>query len=165
MGMVGSFAALSPADYERLRGNPDGVQDYLFSEEGEVDPPFYFDVDKTWHAIHFMLAGSPDGVDAPPEAMAVLGGEEVGDEIGYGPARLLSPSQVAMVAKGLEPLTPEVFGRRYRPKEMDAADIYPQIWERDGAEGLEYILAYYQQLRTFYLDAAQRGDGAILWLS
>ena len=48
---------------------------------------------------------------------------------------------------------------------MDAAKVYPEIWVRDGAEGLDYILDNYQQLRTFYLDARERGEGAILWLS
>ena len=48
---------------------------------------------------------------------------------------------------------------------MDDEGIYPEIWERDGQEGLDYILEFYRQLRVFYLDARERGDGAVLWLA
>jgi hypothetical protein len=164
MGMVGCFASVSKEDLIRLKDNPDQVDEYLHPDDGEGEPPFYVDVDKSWHAIHFMLAGSAEE-GSTPEAQAVLGGEAVGEDAGYGPARLMSPEEVDAVARALEPLTPEVFAQRYDPKKMDSEGIYPEIWERDGQEGLDYILEFYQQLRVFYLDARERGDGAVLWLS
>jgi len=48
---------------------------------------------------------------------------------------------------------------------MDAAEIYPQIWESDGPDGLEYVLHYYNQLTSFYQAAAERGDAVLLYLN
>ena len=43
------------------------------------------DLDKVWHGLHWLLVRS----DAPIDE-AVFGGEELGDDLGYGPSRLLS---------------------------------------------------------------------------
>lgn len=49
---------------------------------------------------------------------------------------------------------------------MAAKQIYPDvIWVRDGQEALDYVLENYQQLKTFYSDAAERGDAVVQWLS
>jgi hypothetical protein len=164
MGMVACFAAVSVDDMRRLVDDPDLVPDYLYPDDGESEPPHYVDLDKAWHAIDYMLVG-PSGNRQGIEALAVLGGLEIGEDMGYGPARLLLPELVRDVAELLEPLTAEVLAARYDPKAMDEADIYPQIWERDGAEGLDYILHFYGPLRTFYLEARDRGDAALLWIS
>lgn len=162
MGMVGCFAAVTPSKLQLIKSDPESVNGYLNPDDG--DPPFYVEVDKAWHAIHFMLCGNADpGED--PQSQAILGGTEIGEDWGYGPPRYLLPHEVKEVASYLEPLTPELFAKRYDPTAMDTEGIYPEIWERDGADGLEYVLEYYQQFRQFYLDAKSRGDAAFLWLS
>ncbi len=138
-------------------------------------------MDKAWHAIHWLLTGSSD--ESPPsrrrsgllrrraapqpsagaEALAVLGGEPVGDDDGYGPARLLRPEQVAAVAEALRPLTPEVLGHRVDLTAMEAieaADLYPGIWDEEDVYE-EYLGPNYEVLRDFYL-AAAADDAAVL---
>jgi hypothetical protein len=162
MGMVACFASASSEELTRLLNDPTGLEEYLHSETD--DPPDYIDLDKSWHAIHYMLCG--DAMEGSgPGAQAVLGGQEIGEDWGYGPARYLTPEEVAQVASFLDSLPPTAFSSRFAPDAMDAAEIYPQIWVRDGDEGLEYILEYYEQLRTFYRDVAAKGHGAFLWIS
>jgi hypothetical protein len=165
MGMIGYFAAVNQDDLDRLRDDPGLIEEYLYPNDGGDGPPYYVDVDKAWHGIHFMLTGKPEG-GAEPLSLAVLGGEEVGDDMGYGPARFLTPEQVRRVAAALEKLSIDEFASRYAPKEMEAAKVYPEvIWLRDEQEALNYVLEKYQQMIAFYQDAAARGDGAILWLT
>jgi hypothetical protein len=165
MGMVGCFAGVSPETLLKLKSNPENIEAYLYPNDGEDEPPNYIDLDKAWHGIHFMLTGSADGGDEPL-SLAVLGGEEVGEDMGYGPARLLTPDQVQAVSAALSALDEESFRCRFAPQKMEAAGIYPDvIWVRDGQEALDYVMEYYRQLVTFYADTAARGDGAILWLS
>lgn len=165
MGMVGCFAAVDPKSQQRLRENPEEIEDYLYPDDGESEPPNYVDVDKAWHGIHYLLTGVPDGGQGTL-ALAVLGGSEVGGDVGYGPARFLSPAQVKEVAAALEALAESDVRSRFRPKEMEAADIYPEvIWVRDGEEALDYVIENFRTLVDFYKQAAARGDGAIAWLS
>lgn len=163
MGMVGCFAAVAPETLQRLRDDPSLIDEYLHPDDGDSDPPNCIDVDKAWHGIHYILTGRED-VGTEPLSWAVLGGEEVGDEIGYGPARFLQPEQVNGIAAWLPDDT--VFKTRFDPQAMEKAGIYPEaIWVRDGDDALDYLLENYRELVAFYKSAAERGDGAILWLS
>jgi hypothetical protein len=165
MGMVGCFVAVSSETLRELKQNPEAIEEYLYPNDGEDEPPNYIYVDKAWHGIHFMLTGSADGGEEPL-SLAVLGGEEIGEDMGYGPARILTPLQVQAVSAALTALGEEGFRNRFAPQDMEAANIYPDvIWVRDGQEALAYVMENYQPLVRFYADATARGDGAILWLS
>jgi hypothetical protein len=75
-------------------------------------------LDKVWHGVHFLLCGKAEP-DADPASQAVLGGEEIGeDDFGYGPARYLTPAQVAEISAILERNTPaaEVKRASIRPR-------------------------------------------------
>ncbi|MGO1073848.1 YfbM family protein [Lysobacter sp. CA199] len=160
MGMAACFAAVTPATAERLTSNPDQVEEYLFPDGGE--PENYIDVDKAWHGIHYLLTGSADE-SVPPLSWAVMGGTEIGEDIGYGPARILTTEQVKQIAEALP--NEDDFKAAYAPEAMEAAQIYPDvIWVRDGQESLDYLVENYRELVAFYRAAATRGDGAILWL-
>ena len=165
MGMVGCFAALPEARLADLRRDPDSIEEYLYPDDGESDPPNYIDVDKAWHGIHYLLTGTAHG-GARPLSLAIVGGEEFGPEVGYGPARFLTSAEVAEVSAALEGLTIDGLSERFDPQDMAAKSIYPDvIWVRDGQEALEYVLESYQQLVVFYRDAAARGDAVIQWLA
>ena len=96
---------------------------------------------------------------------AVLGGSPLGEDLGYGPPRVLNPSEVKQIATALSAITIEQFESAFDPAAMDAAEIYPQIWERDGKEALEYLTHFFPGVVTFYAEAAGRGDGVVLWLA
>jgi hypothetical protein len=165
MGMAGCFAAIAPDMQRQIRNDPSLMEDFLYPNDGDDEPEYSIDVDKAWDVIHFMLTSQAKGTE-DPLSWAVLGGEEIGEEVGYGPARFLSPDQVQAVAAALEKLSIEEFVRGFKPAEMTVAEVYPVgIWERDGQDGLDYVLENYQHMVTFYRDTASRGDGAVLWLS
>lgn len=165
MGMIGCFAAVAPQTLDRLRRDPASIEEYLYPDDGEAEPPNSIDVDKAWHGIHYLLTGQAEG-GAEPLSLAVFGGEEFGPEVGYGPARFLSASQVAAVDAAMAALSLVDLEGRFDPKDMEAKDIYPDaIWVRDGREAFDYLADNYQQLVTFYRDAASRGDAVIQWLS
>lgn len=165
MGMIGCFAAASSKTLEELKNNPDELEEYLYPNDAEDEPPNYLDIGKSWHGIHFMLTDSADGGEEPL-SLAVFGGEEVGEEIGCaGPARFLTPQQVKAVSAALDTLGEDGFRSRFAPEKMEAAEIYPVIiWVRDSQEALEDVMEGYRQLVVFYSQAAVRGDGAILWI-
>ena len=165
MGMVACFTSLPSGALQDLKEHPDRIEEYLYPDDGESEPPNYIDLDKAWHGIHYLLTGVADG-GAQPQSLAVFGGEEFGPEVGYGPARFLTPEQVRNVAESLARQSREELAQRFDPKDMEAKQVYPAvIWVRDRQDALNYALDNYEQLQAFYRDAAARGDAVIQWLS
>jgi hypothetical protein len=123
------------------------------------------DLDKAWHGIHYLLTGSAES-NATLASKVIMGGEDIGPDRGYGAAQLLKPAEVKAIAHLLEETTPDMLRKRFKPKEMTRADVYPGvIWERDGDEALSYVLDYYKKLVAFYKLAAERGQAVILVIS
>lgn len=163
MSMIGNFVALQPEQLARFRADPDALDAFIYPEDdGAI--PHHVDVDKAWHAIHFVLNGDVWGGDGPL-GLAVMGGEEIGEDVGYGPARFLTPTEVHQVAQALLDFSPEQFGSRFDAQALHAAEIYPQIWLDDHDEAREYVVSHYSLLVDFYRSAAGRGDGALLFLN
>ena len=162
MGMAACFIAIDKNAVDSFFANPDSLEEFLSEQFESEESTNIVDVDKSWHCIHFMLTGQAEGGEEPL-AWAVLGGEETGDDAGYGPARILRPDQVKSVSSALASIDKSEFSSRYDPAAMKAADIYlSDMCVRDGEEALEYIVENYLGLTDFYRDAAERGDGAVL---
>lgn len=163
MSMIGNLVALSLERLRSLIDKPDSVEDFLYPENGDAEPNNHLDLDKAWHAIHFTLNGAAwEGEE--PLVLTILGGEEVGEDLGYGPARYLLPDQVGVVAQALSSITPDDFAAKFDSSALAAAEIYPGIWDK-GAEALEYVLSFYKDLRSFYIAAAERKESLLFYLN
>lgn len=155
---LASGAKLPPeirAHYERLLAGP---------PEGVVLEPA-LDLHKAWHGIHFLLTAEATG-GAPPLAWAVLGASEqnLGEDLGYGPATYLSPAQVQEVSSALGALSLDELRRRYDPQKMTELGIYPsEIWRR--ADSFDWLLQFYEPLPAYYAEAAERESAMLIWLS
>ena len=86
----------------------------------------------------------------------------MGPEQGYGPAQILTPGEVKMIAEFLTKETSDVLASRYDAIALERAEIYPAvIWVREGPKALKYVLDFYKQLVLFYQQAAERGDAVV----
>ncbi len=103
-------------------------------------------LDKYWHDLHYLLTGK-DGDAAPPLGNAVRGGTPIGDDLGYGPARFLTPEQVREVAAALQEVS------------KDELTIRPGF-----EEFLEDTLYYFDKLVEYYKEAAERGNAMLLYI-
>lgn len=164
MSMIMMFRRLSDVDLARLREEPELVADYLGEDAPDgFGPVADLDVDKAWHAIHFLLTGT-SWEGEPPLNFVVSGGIELGEDLGYGPARGLTSDEVKSIAAALKAIPPESLRQRFDAAALTSAEIYPQIWDRpqeeDDTQG--YVSDYYDQLRTFVLDAAVEGEALLV---
>lgn len=153
-GMVMAFYAI-PAD-EAIGLTGAKIQALLEHN----DPRRTLDIDKAWHGIHFLLVGQGEQTK-DIRSLAIFGGKEIGDDVGYGPARLLTVNEVKAIARALKSETTEKLRPRYDPKKMEALKIYPEIWVRDGTEALTFLLENYAALAAFY-EKASASNQAIL---
>jgi hypothetical protein len=171
--MIGNLRVVTPEQLAALRAEPERVEQLLYPEEapngGAGLPPGPDDelyLDKSWHGIHFLLTGT-DWEAAPPLGFLAGAGDPIGDvDVGYGPARGFDPAGVAEIAEALERLGHEELAARFDPAAMTRLQIYPQTWDREPAdEELDYLLAYYDDLRAFVREAASRGLGLLVWIN
>ena len=156
MGMTAVLIPLATLDLQRIKRDPDAIAALLEREEG-------VSLDKMWHALHFMLTGRVDAAD-PPLGDAILGGTETGDDLGLGPARVLTPEQVRAVDQELAHVTRHDLRDRFRPILFADRDLYPQMWDQPREELLALLTAAFDALVDCYRAAAARGDGMLLTL-
>lgn len=104
MGMIGCYIRM---DDENVKEFQNGAELDSFGNNDNM-----LDIDKSWHAIHFVLSGEVWGFDEDdPLSQVVLGGAPVNDDdMGYGPARLLEKD---LVKKQQTPWSPGT-KRRFR---------------------------------------------------
>ncbi len=129
-----------------------------------VEPAFC--LEKEWHMLHYFLNGTGDMVDAPSGAL--FQGQDLGDDNGYGPARILSPEATAAFAAVCEPLTVSEIQARIDIPAMDEQKIYAAPFADDeyGLDELnEAISFYFPKFKDYIASASARGDGLLIWLS
>ena len=108
-------------------------------------------LDKAWHGVHYLLCGKAEpGTDLASQA--VMGGTDVGDDLGYGPARYFEPDEVAAIARELSRpnLEAEMMARWDRDR-MVQLGIYPAGFEPDDDK---WLMDAFRKLRKFYVDAS-----------
>ncbi len=147
-----------PATVETLLyGDPD-------EEDGMPDPELDLNLDKSWHAMHYLLTGTAWDVSEGAGA-AMLGGDEIGEDNGYGPARLLTSDTVRVVAAALDAIDVDNLRKRFVPEALAAADIYSAIWTQTDVDFGSYLAPYFVQLRSFYGRASASGQAVLLAIS
>jgi hypothetical protein len=150
--MIWRAVAVDSFKFEQIKKNPEVLAQLLFSESDQA-----ISLEKDWHGIHYLLTGT--AWDVKGEAgQAILGGTEFGDDLGYGPARMLTPGQVRAIAEALAKNSPKSLSARYNPEAMTTLEIYPSVWNREGPQALESLLNSYRALVAFYRRAAEKGQ-------
>src|SRR5713226_7783659 len=109
MEMIGNLRPASDAEIQHLLASPADVTRFLYGADATGREGLV--LKKAWHAIHFVLTGSPLGGDEPLNFL-VSEGTPVGEvDVGYGPARVLSSQQVQALATALAAVDPDEVGR------------------------------------------------------
>jgi hypothetical protein len=161
MGMTAQLKILSSAELATLTVAPDQVEDLLFPED--VENPFegQFDLEKAWHSIHYVLTGQaqPDGT---PLGDAVLGGQEIGPNLGYGRARLIPAGRVQEIHEALSKVD---FNSRFASVDKSPnrlSEIYLGSCLRSE---LDYLTQYFNALVAAYATAAGSKSAVLAYLA
>lgn len=162
MSMIGNFLQLSSDELAVLIADPSGVESFIYPEDEQHENNI--DVDKAWHGIHYLLAGDSTGGE-PPLANVIPGGTEIGDDVGYGPAKYLNTDEVQAAADALRDITPDVLRSRYVASDLSKNEIYPEIWDDPDDETVGYLTSWYATLRDYYIDAAAKKNAMLKYLN
>ena len=158
MSCLGGFRAVAEREIQRLRALPrkDRGVDYL---DGEMVQEAWYDVDKSWDAIHRALTGGKleYGNSGAPGCWVILGGEVLrGDQEGEEDYIITckTPGQVRQVDQFLQGLTEEAFRELYFTIDPGAYGF--GLSEDD----FRYTWSYLADSRPFWHSAAEKG----LWV-
>ncbi|MEO6808756.1 MAG: YfbM family protein [Isosphaeraceae bacterium] len=184
MGIEASYRRVTPLEWDALISHPETADAFfghdlldladadlgeaLFSRLQALEASGrYLDLDKDWHALHFLLTGESSllGVTRtpPPLGNIVMGGTDTPFDCTYGKVRVLTPNEVKDVADALGSIPVEGLEARLDPVAFNEARIYPNPmpggWDRVE---LESLLEIYPQLVRFFQNAADQGDLILL---
>ncbi len=165
MGMYGGLKQLSREEVDRALRDPAFVDALL--EDTDVDTALEFE--KHFHALHFGLTGDVDEKAQGPLANAVLGlgGQEVGEDSGYGRPRVLSPDQVAEISRALEAFEDHVLEQRLLGPSETLLGVYNGWAEssiKERQEATAEVLDLLEDAREFYREAAEEKFSVIAFI-
>lgn len=155
--------AMARESFAARRADPQGEGPNAGQSKPERAPGL--DLHKSWHMLHYVFTGSAWEGETPA-ATLLLGGQEVGEDLGYGPARVLSAEDTAGFARYLDSLDLDQLFGRLDPGAMRALDIYCAPDNDDEVADLgDDLEHYFPQLRAFVADAAKKANGLLIWMA
>lgn len=150
MERFGRLAMVSSEMAEQLIDDATGILAFLAAD---VASPAELDLGETWHGLHFLFTGTAwDG--EPPLGFLVVGGQEVGVDLGAGLARIFGIEQVKAIAAALASYSVEDLRRAFDPEKFAAAGISPEVWDEPYQELRDQYAAALEDLKDFVQRAA-----------
>lgn len=101
--------------------------------------------------------------DNHPLVNAIGAGANLDYKTGYGPIRYLLPNEVEQILDGLLQLTEEGFQERYRQESQKATPCPWIDWSEE--EMLEWLTDYYNEMVSYYQNAATNQRAMLLYLT
>ena len=159
MSMVWVLALASDEQGAALRADPSGIYDFVNGDES-YGSHRSLDLDKQWHAVHFLLTGSAGATDNP--LSLIIGNfEEIGPDNGYGAAWFVPKGFIAEFDRALSAQSNAEIAARYDAAAMVREEVYiADVLEEEGDEGLQFLIEDIERLRTFAHRAAAEGANA-----
>lgn len=158
--MVGYFAML---DGEELGGLLDGsLEMEAFLSRIVLEEDRCVDIDKSWAGLRHLLLGGKE--DPEPGAIdPILGGKALGEEdVGYGPARYLSPEEVGKASVALGAVDFDGLRGLFREGVLGNPGVYPSYEDEEDFNYLEYNFGV---LRDFFSRCAAAGRNMLLFIA
>jgi hypothetical protein len=158
MGMYCGLYKLSPPDVDRLLKDPKLISDLINSEPTDGS---YLSLEKAWHGLHYLLTGYAHAGPLPL-SFIFAGGQNIGADLEYGPARLLSTQFVKDLESSLRELTINDLWQRFDPVKMSQEKIYPEIWDEPEGELKDEYGWYFDDLKNFVRSASSAENAIVI---
>jgi hypothetical protein len=125
-------------------------------------------LDKSWHMLHYLFTGHVDLASAPGDAL--MTGEELGEDVGYGPARLQGEKETLDFARFLKTVDLARLQERVNYREMLRIGVYqmprgPASDAQLEAQLRAEVASYFPRLRDYVVRTADKQNGLLIWVS
>lgn len=119
-------------------------------------------LDKNWHVIHYLFSRTP--WEGPLPQASLLSGSELGRvNVGYGPARILTPQQIEAFRDFLDALDKDKYASGVTGTELEQNQIYGAYpeWSQEDAN---YLWEYVEALKSFFSNAKANEEYIVMYL-
>jgi hypothetical protein len=178
MSMIFTLVGVTPPQEQALRADETLASDLAIVVEGDedesgrvsalgaIEPPLV--LEKSWHILHYAFTG-----EAAPTGSAgsmLLEGDEVGEDMGYGPPRLLDPERTKTFADFLSAQTADGLRAGLDYPAMKAAMVYGLPMGRGTDADFEDSVrreaaSSFPRLRDYVVAMAAKKNGLLMWLA
>ena len=174
MSILCYVMGLSPDQVKALRATPDLATEIVMATVGEGDVsqlgPLQkpLDLHKSWHMLHYLFTGHVDASDAPGNAL--LTGAPLGEDVGYGPARIHDESRTQEFGQFLATVDLARLQASVNFQEMTRIRVYAM--PMGPGSDAEYenelraeVAQYFPLLRNYVGEMAAKKCGLLIWVS
>jgi len=121
-------------------------------------------LENSWAMLRFLLTGDVGG--SPGDLL--LSGENVGEDLGYGPARLHDEARTRELSRFLEEQDLARLQARVDLQEMNRLGVYalPGGPDAEHEKGLrDEVALYFPRLQDYAREMSDKGNGLLVWVS
>jgi len=182
MSMIGNYFRTDENTVRKIKNGELSLSELVY-ENDDLDESLLIDIDKSWHAIDFtllgnvrekkskfasLLRGSKNDKEQPENILSkvVLNGNLVNDEdMGYGPAMLVSSKDVHLVNEAIKNIGREQFRKMFSMSRMVKEKIYPVMKDENEDEFFEYVFPYFEAVKEFYEKADKEKQCVLFFIN
>lgn len=167
MSMIGYYYMVDEKELIEVQEGRLIIEDLIFpiyDEKNVKNQEKYLDIDKAWHAIHFVFAGEVYGIDENDIITSiVLGGVLVNDnDLGV---RYITPIEVKEIYNGIKDVSKKYMREMFNVEDMYSEGIYPVREDEDEEEFFEYVWEHFKCLKSFFKKASENNKYILLYIS
>lgn len=163
--MIGNYYMTDGETVEKIQREEISLVDLIYDENNNTNEESSLDIDKAWHAIHFTLT---DGMEERKDILSnvVFGGRPINNEdIGYGPAILLTVEEVQEVHQEIKDISQNDFRDKFSMQKMVENDVYPLMDDENEEGFFSYVWSYFEEVKTFFAKAAAKDNCVLFYIS
>lgn len=170
MGLELCMWQITPENLEKLLGSKGAIEEFMESQFPDPDSPDDSpenknlaeddgtELGKTWHFLHYLIAGDLKDGDYPLGYAIMIGHpfDNYSSDLTWR-----SAEEVKDVARTLENLSQESLLKKRNPPKASKSRIYdyPAGFKK---KDVEEVLPYFRKLRDYYSAAAKQGNAMLV---
>jgi hypothetical protein len=125
----------------------------------------YYDMDKMWDGLHFLLVGqsTAEHLENNPLSAAIVGAEFFCDTEGADYITYIEPEMIPEICEALSRVDIDAALETFSGEKFAENEIYPDIWTKEEPEELkEELREAFEGLKEFYETVSENGNGVIV---
>ena len=123
----------------------------------------YVSISFYWDALHFLLTGEPatDAKEGHYFGEFIVGETIIGSEF-Y--AACTTANTVKKIVEKINAIIIDSYLKDFSMEKFEKKNIYPKIWDDESLkeDTIKSISLYFEDLRTFYNEAAKNNNGILI---
>ena len=157
MGMCFQLIAISPQDIGKLSLGE--TIEELLDQHFEAQSDYALDLYKNWDGVDFLFHQADQS--SLPRNWLTESGDQIGEDLGYGPARVWSTEVVTSIAKKTGLCEAVSLNAAFDFKLFEQAEVYPNNWDQQDSRDKDTVLSACSHLQRMLRATANRRDALL----